>query len=89
MPSMDEFLELARKVAEHHGLEAPEQFYSDLSTQTRQAWPGERIYLIPLNSQKDPARGLAIKTVVRKLPTGIISDRMGISRQLVSYHTKK
>ena len=89
MPSLDDFLDLARKVAEHHGLEAPEQFYADLSDRSRESWPGERIYLMPKNSRRDPARGQAITSAIKRLPTGIVSERLGVSRQLISYYQKK
>lgn len=89
MPSFDDFLDLARKVAEYHGLEAPEQFYSDLSTRTRQAWPGERIYLVPLNSRKDSGRVKAITDAARRLPTGIVAARFGVTRQYVGQVLKK
>jgi hypothetical protein len=89
MPSMDDFLNLARKVAESHGIDAPEQFYDDLSNRTRREWPGERIYLVPVTSREDQSRSKAIQKAARTLPPGIISERMGISRQLISYHLKK
>jgi hypothetical protein len=89
MPSLEDFMELARKVAENHGLDAPEKFYNDLSDRSREAWPGGRIYLMPKNSQRDPARSLAISSAARRLPTGIVSDRLGISKDAVLYHLKK
>jgi len=89
MPSFNDLLDLARKVAEYHGLDVPEQFYADLSDRSRESWPGERIYLMPKNSRRDPARGEAITSAIKRLPTGIVSERLGVSRQLISYYQKK
>jgi DNA-binding transcriptional regulator LsrR (DeoR family) len=60
-----------------------------LEQQLRRSYGGDRIYIPPADSRKDPERGEAIRQAARTLPRGVICTRFGISRQLVSHHLKK
>lgn len=89
MPSLDDFMDELRKCAEYHGVEMPERLYEDAKVRARKRWPGERIYLVPPTSQKDPEKVKNIVEMAKRLGSGVVSARLGVSRQLVSYHLKK
>lgn len=89
MPSLGEFVGMMRQCAEQHGVSLPEQYLSEIQDRARSTWPGERIYLIPKNGRRDPERSVKIVELSRHSPCAVISDRLGISRQLVAYHLKK
>lgn len=55
----------------------------------RRSFGGDKIYFPPPGSRKDPERADAIREAAKKLPTGVVTQRFGVSRQLISYHTKK
>lgn len=40
---------------------------------------GERVYVAPLESRKDPARVRQIVALSRTLPTSVVADRLGCS----------
>lgn len=44
---------------------------------------GERVYVAPPNSRKDPARAERIAELARTLPTGIVAQRAGVSSSYV------
>lgn len=66
-----------------------EQCARDLEMLIRQRMGGDRIYVMPPGSRKDPDRAEAMREAAKKLPTGVVTQRFGVSRQLLSYHTKK
>jgi DNA-binding transcriptional regulator LsrR (DeoR family) len=88
MPTLREFLDfIIEATAEQGGF--TEQVAAVVELEARKRFPSERIYITPASSRKDPSRREAIAAAARKLPTGIVSERLGISRQLVAYHLKK
>lgn len=89
MPTLREFIAFFDRLADERGESFSDEFTTILEREMRRKWPGEKIYVLPPNSRKDPARGEAIVAAAKKLPTGIVRERFGISRQLVSYHVKK
>lgn len=90
VPSLRELLNIVcANVEKAHGISIGEQCARDMERIVRQSWPSERVYISPLDSRKDPDRAETIRKAARTLPTGVISERMGISRQLIHYHTKK
>jgi len=58
-------------------------------TEARCVFGGDKIYFPPPGSRKDPDRAEAIRQAAAKLPTGVVCQRFGVSRQLVSHHVKK
>lgn len=58
-------------------------------TEMRRSFPGEKIYLQPLESQHNAERAAKIREAAKQLPTGVVCERFGVSRQLVHYHIKK
>ena len=89
MATLREIIEFMAKVAAETDHSFSEEFASIAERAIRQHYAAERIYVVPPSSRKDPARGQAIAEAARKLPTGIVSERLGVSRQLVAYHLKK
>jgi hypothetical protein len=83
MPNLREFLEFARELAAQSGESFSDHLAIEIERQVRQRWPGERIYLMPGDSRKDPARAERIAAAARLLPTGVVSERFGISRKRV------
>jgi hypothetical protein len=66
-----------------------EQCARDMEMMIRRATPAERVYIPPAGSRKDPDRAAAIRQAAARLPTGVVCERHGVSRQLVAYHLKK
>lgn len=89
MATLHEMLEFVRRCAAESGQCISEELARDLEKRIRQQWPSERIYISPVHSRMDPARGEAIRQAAKHLPTSVIVARYGISRQLVAYHTRK
>ena len=84
MPSLTEVLDLVR---EQTGLSA--SAIEGLEQEIRRTWPGERVYLAPANSRKDPRRAEQIRQASRKLPVGIVAQRYQVSRSYVYQVLKK
>lgn len=89
MPTLRELMKFVREISSQEGLSFTDEFSVLIESQIRQKWPGERIYVMPNNSQRNPERAAAIVAAASRLPTGIVSERLGVSRQLISYHRKK
>jgi len=58
-------------------------------TEARTAFGGDKIYFPPAGSRKDSERADAIRKAAARLPTGVVCQRFGVSRQLVAHHIKK
>ncbi len=90
MPTLRELMHAVCRHAEaRHGISIGEQCARELELMIRQSWPGERVYISPPDTRKDPDRAEKIREAAKRLPTGVVSARFGISRQLVHYHVKK
>lgn len=55
----------------------------------RKQWGGDKTYWTPMGSSKDPERAEAIRKAAKTLPTGIVVQRFGVSRQYIHRITKK
>lgn len=55
----------------------------------RRSFGGDKIYFPPPGSHKDPERAEAIRKAAKALPTGIVVQRFGVSRQYIQRITKK
>jgi hypothetical protein len=75
--------------AKHPQASFGEQCARELELVIRQRLGGDRIYVTPPDSRKDPSRAEAIRSAASRLPTGVVSQRLGVSRQLIAYHVKK
>ena len=89
MPTLKEMLKLICETSQAQGIPFGDQCAKAMEMEIRKAWPAERIYIPPADSRRDPARGDEIRRASVTLPTGVICERFGISRQLIAYHTKK
>ena len=74
MPSLRELLDLA---AEQLDVE-PERL-AVFEREVRLRFGGTRVYVQPVDSRKDPARTERARELARRLPTGVVADRLGIS----------
>lgn len=89
MPTLREMIDFMRQVAETTGREFSTDFAIELEKQLQQRYPEERIYVPHPNSRKSPARAEAIRAAAKRLPTGVVAQRFGVSRQWVGQATKK
>lgn len=89
MAILRDILSLICRCASEGGGRFDDDLMLQIEKQIRQEWGGERIYISPPGSRKDPARGEAIRKAAARLPTGVVCERLGVSRQTVSYHMKK
>jgi Mor family transcriptional regulator len=55
----------------------------NLSVEIRREFAGERVYIPPPGSRKDPERKEKIKKAAAKLPTRVVADMYGVSPQWV------
>jgi DNA-binding transcriptional regulator LsrR (DeoR family) len=84
MPTLRDLMSMICAHAEQaHGISLGEQCARDLERLIRQSFPAERVYIPPANSPHDPARTEAIRQAAARLPTGVVAQRFGISRQAV------
>ncbi|HMY98112.1 MAG TPA: hypothetical protein PLU79_00545 [Burkholderiaceae bacterium] len=89
MPSLHDIIGFMARVASEAGHSFSEDLAGELEKQIRRAYPGERIYIAPSTSRKDPARGQQIAELARRLTTGVVAERMGVSRSYVHRIVKK
>ena len=74
MPNLRELLDL---VAEQLDVE-PERL-AVFEREVRLRFGGARVYVQPVDSRKDLARAERARELARRLPTGVVADRLGIS----------
>ena len=90
MPTLREMLVIICRHAEQkHGVSIGEQCAKEWESMIRQSWPGERVYISPPDSRKDPARADRIREAAKRLPTGVVAQRFGVHRSTVSKILKK
>ena len=87
--TLRELMRFVCDCAQQAGYSVPDEFTDELSRQVRHAYPAERVYIPPPRSRKDPERAEAIQSAARELPTGVISERFGVSRSYVHRVIKK
>lgn len=66
-----------------------DDFARELERQAQARFPGERIYIAPSGRRNDPDRAARIVDLARRLPTGVVAERSGVSRQYVHRLVKK
>ena len=54
-----------------------------LEQQLRHQYGGDRVYIPPAGSRQDPDRKEKIRAEIKRLPTGVVAARFGVSRQYV------
>lgn len=59
-----------------------EHLAREIERQLETRYPGERVY-IRESIRKDPGRPARIAELARHLPTGVVAERLGVSRQYV------
>jgi hypothetical protein len=60
-----------------------------IETDIRRAWPGERVYLPPVDSRKDPRRAERVRELAKRLPVGVVAVRLGVSQSAVYRAVKR
>jgi DNA-binding transcriptional regulator LsrR (DeoR family) len=78
MPSLRDLLDLA---SAHLEIE-PERLAA-FERALRVQWGGERIYVIPVESPVDPSRAEHARELAKRLPTGVVAQRTGLSERHV------
>jgi hypothetical protein len=90
MPTLREIMVVICRHAEaKHGVSIGEQCARELEAMIRQSWPGERVYIAPPDSRRDPDRADKIREAAKRLPTGVTAERFGVSRSYVHRILKK
>jgi hypothetical protein len=89
MPTLKNLLDLIQQHSTTKGIAFSDDFAREMEMEIRKRWPSEHVYIPQADSRKDPARGELIRQLAARLPTSVIAEHYGISRQLVSYHTRK
>ena len=89
MATLREIMRFLCDCAADSGHSFTEDVAQQLEQQLRSQYGGDRVYIPPADSRKDPARGEAIRHAAKTLPRGVVCARFGVSRQLVSHHMKK
>jgi hypothetical protein len=85
MATLREVVALVRQCAEQAGDAAfNDQMTKCVEEAIRKRWAGERIYVVPWNSRKDPGRAESILKASRFLPTRVVAERFGVTRHRVS-----
>jgi hypothetical protein len=81
MPGLRDLLDLIETRAIESG--ANPAFMRGLEAEIRQRWGGERFYVTPPESRKDPDRAVRIRELARTLPTGVVAQRLDVSPSYV------
>lgn len=83
MPTLREALGMLAATLKRSGVAVAPEHISEIERAWRGQWPGERIYLPPPDSRKNGERTEAIRRAAARLPTGVVAERFGVSRQWV------
>lgn len=89
MATLNELMDLILQMAEARQRPVDADFFGEVKVAVRQRFGNDRIYVSPPGSRKDGERTEAIRAAAKKLPTGVVKERFGVSRQYVSRITKK
>ena len=90
MPSLQDLLDfVVRCCHESSGDGFSDRLMLQVEKQIRQAWGGERVYISPPESRKDPRRAEAIRKAARFLPTRVVAERFGVSRSAIYRITRR
>ena len=60
-----------------------EHLAREIERQVQGRFPGDRVYIAPSGRRNDPERPVRIADAARRLPTGVVAERFGVSRQYV------
>ena len=89
MPTLRDLMNLVCRHAEARGLSFGQECARELELLIRREMPGERVYIPPADSRIANDRAAAIKAAAARLPTGVVAQRFGVSRQYVAKVIKK
>jgi hypothetical protein len=89
MASLSELQVLMYRLAEANEQLSTKEFACLVITEARRNFGGDKTYWPPLDSGKNVERAEAIRKAAATLPTRVVCERFGVSRQLVSHHIKK
>ena len=89
MPSLYAFFERLRRDCDESGHAIPGAVWKRFQDNVRRDYPGQRIYIPPLNSRKDPERAASLRRAVKRLPSGVAAAEHGVSPQYAARLAKK
>lgn len=91
MPSLQDLLDFVVCCCNESGGDGTfsDGFMLQVEKQIRQTWGGERVYISPPESRKDPRRAEAIRKAARFLPTRVVAERFGVSRSAIYRITRR
>lgn len=88
MPSLRELIDVARTQAEIAGHMMPDSAWCAITKAIRLEFGGQRIYVPPVDSRKDPDRREALRKAAKRLPTGVAAEVTGVSASYL-YRVRK
>ena len=88
MPNLRQLLEVVESVSCHQGFALDERALCAIARAIRLAYGGQRIYVPPIDSRKDPERREALRRAARRLPTGVAAEVTGVSASYL-YRVRK
>lgn len=80
MATLHDILNIIFAAAEQTGHSFEQDMFEQIERQIRMQHGGDRVYVSPLESRKDPARAKKITEASKKLPTAVVAERFGVSR---------
>lgn len=90
MPTLREQLEFIIEWIQHNPRESyGHESARELEIMIRKHWPAERVYIAPADSRRDSDKSKAISEAAKRLPTGVVAARFGITAHAVRYHQRK
>lgn len=89
MATLREVMSFIREVAVGRGVSIDGDLLVEIEREIQMRFSSDRIYVPPPNSRKDPARTEAIREAARRLPTKVVAERFGVTRQWVGQVIKR
>lgn len=83
MPALRDLLDFIIYQAAERGHSFGEECAREIETAIRKQWAGERVYIPPADSRQSVGRTEAIRQAAARLPTRVVAERFGVSRQWV------
>ena len=83
MATLREIMRFMCDCAAQSGHSFTDDVAMQLEQQLRSRYGGDRVYIPPAGSRQDPDRKEKIRAEIKRLPTGVVAARFGVSRQYV------
>lgn len=79
MATLNDLIECMCRFAEANERELSKDFCTELKVHLQKAMPGEKVYI----PAPDTSKKTQIAEAAKRLPTGVVVERFGVSRQYV------